>query len=88
MWGAFSIRRPLVQVEVEHFSVELIEAYNDDLIILEQLRRQANVKRELGEHYEQLDLDHEVEDCYHNLIYEGPQAVESLNVVEYSAGHP
>lgn len=88
MRGAFSIRRPLVQVEVEHFSVELIEAYNDDLIVVKQLRRQANVKRELGEHYEQLDLDHEVEDCYHNLIYEGPQAVESLNVVEYSAGHP
>ena len=73
---------------MQHLPIELIEADNDDLVVVNQLCRQADIKRELGEHHEQLDLDHEVEDCYHNLIYERAQAVESLNVVEYSAGHP
>ena len=81
MRRTFSVRRSLVQVEVQHLSIELIEAYNDDLVIVEQLCSQADVKRKLGEHYKQLDLDHEVEDCYHNLHDEGPQAVKTLNVV-------
>ena len=51
----------LVHVKVEDLSIELVEPDDNDLAVVQQLRSQANIKRELDEDHENLNLHQYVE---------------------------
>ena len=73
---------------MKHLSIKLVKADDNNLVIVENLSRQAKIKLKLNEDQEQLDLDQDVENGYHDFNYERSNAIRVRSVQERGAANP